>query len=653
MGSMHTGLEETRKGFDRMAEFYRERSKGEVGLIITGGFAPNFRGRVSPFASQLSFRWQVKNHQKITRAVHQEGGKIALQILHAGRYAYHPFNVAPSALKAPIGLFKPSALTEKGIRKTIKDYTECAGLAQDAGYDGVEIMGSEGYLINEFIALRTNKRKDQWGGEYKNRIKFPLEILKNVRKKVGKNFIIIFRISMLDLVNGGSNWDEIKLLAKEIEAEGATIINTGIGWHESRVPTIATRVPRGAFSEVSAVIRKEVSIPIIAVNRINTPEKAEEILKAGHSDLVSLARPLLADAYFAKKAFNNKEDEINICIACNQACLDHTFKGKVSSCLVNPMACHETFYNVRKAQRIKKIAVVGSGPAGLAFSLEAAKRGHKITLYESEAQIGGQFNMAKKVPGKEEFEGTLQYFKKMIEKFSINLKLMTKVQASDLIRGEYDEVVLATGVTPRIPRIPGIGNEKVLLYTDVLKKGVEVGKKVAVIGAGGIGFDVSEFLLQDPERVSPGLSKDAYFKKWGVDISQKTRGGLVQNLEEEPPYREIYLCQRKKTKLGKGLGKTTGWGHRLSLKKDGVHMLSGVTYKEVNEEGLVIVQKGEEQTLKVDHVVICSGQTSQRTLLPALKESGIPIHVIGGADEAKELDAKSAIKQGSELAFKI
>ena len=653
MGSMHTGLEEVRNGFDRMATYYRERARGGVGLIITGGFAPNFEGRVSPFASQLSFRWQVKNHEKITKAVHEEGGKIALQILHAGRYAYHPFNVAPSAIKSPIGLFKPRGLSEKGIERTIEDFVQCAVLAKEAGYDGVEVMGSEGYLINEFIAKRTNKREDRWGGTYENRIRFPLEILKRTREKVGEDFIIIYRLSILDLVEDGSNWDEIKDLAEKVESHGATIINSGIGWHESRVPTIATRVPRAAFAEYSKEIKSVVKIPVIAVNRINTPAKAEEVLQNGYSDLVSLARPLLADSEFVKKAAEQRENEINVCIACNQACLDHTFKGKVSSCLVNPKACHETFYEEEKALKVKQIAVVGAGPAGLAFSFAAAKRGHKVTLYESDNKIGGQFNMAKKIPGKEEFEETLRYYGEMMRKWGVQLKLGTRVEANDLLLGEYDEVILATGVNPRVPKIKGIGHPKVLLYTDVLKKGVEVGKKVAVIGAGGIGFDVSEYLLQDPTKVSAGLDKKEYFKKWGVDPNQVKPGGLVEKIEEEEPFRCIYLCQRKKTKLGIGLGKTTGWAHRLSLKKDGVHMLSGVEYREINDKGLVILQNGEEKTLEVDHVIICSGQTSKRNLFPELEEAGVKVHLVGGASEANELDAKGAIKEATLLALKI
>ncbi|MEC7182999.1 MAG: NADPH-dependent 2,4-dienoyl-CoA reductase [Bdellovibrionota bacterium] len=653
MGSMHTGLEEVKNGFDRMATYYRDRARGGVGLIITGGFAPNFEGRVSPFASQLSFRWQIKNHKKITKAVHEEGGKIALQILHAGRYAYHPFNVAPSAIKAPIGLFKPRALSEKGIERTINDFVQCAVLAKEAGYDGVEVMGSEGYLINEFIAKRTNKRQDQWGGSYENRIRLPLEILKRMRKKVGEDFIIIYRLSILDLVEGGSHWDEIKELAKKVESHGATIINSGIGWHESRVPTIATRVPRAAFAECSKEIKSVVSIPVIAVNRINTPAKAEEVLQNGFSDLVSLARPLLADSEFVNKASEQRENEINVCIACNQACLDHTFKGKVSSCLVNPMACHETFYEEKKVEKVKQIAVVGAGPAGLAFSFAAARRGHKITLYESEKNIGGQFNMAKKIPGKEEFEETLRYYGEMMKKWGVQLKLGTRVETNDLLLGEYDEVILATGVNPRVPKIKGIGHPKVLLYTDVLKKGVEVGKKVAVIGAGGIGFDVSEFLLQDPAKVSAGLDKKEYFKKWGVDTTQARPGGLVEKIKEEEPFRTIYLCQRKTSKLGAGLGKTTGWAHRLALKKDGVHMLAGVEYKEVTDQGLLIVHNGKEKTLEVDHVIICSGQTPKRNLFPELEEAGVNVHLVGGANEAKELDAKGAIKEATLLALKI
>lgn len=654
MGSMHTGLEEEKNGHERMARFYGDRAKGGVGLIVTGGFAPNFAGRVHPFGSQLSFPWQVSGHKKITDAVHAHDGKIALQILHTGRYAYHPLAVAPSRSKSPISPFCARAMFALEIKKTIWDYANCARLAQKAGYDGVEVMGSEGYLINQFLAEKTNWRKDQWGGSYENRMRFPLEIVKAIREKCGKNFIIIFRLSMLDLVKKGSSWEQVVQLAKELEKAGVSIINTGIGWHECRVPTIATMVPRSAFTWITERMKKEVSIPLITTNRINTPEVAEEVLASGQADMVSMARPFLADADFVNKAKEGKADEINTCIACNQACLDHIFKNQTASCLVNPKACHETELDLKTAHRAKKLAVVGAGPAGISFALEAANLGHKVTLFEASDQIGGQFNIAKEIPGKEEFKETIRYFKKQIELTGVELKLNTPVDVDFLKQGDFDEFIFSTGVQARIPKITGIEHEKVLTYTDVLFHKKEVGNKVAIIGAGGIGFDTAEFLAHDPAHEPTSLDKEAFFREWGVDTDYKEPGALI--LQKQPPHnpREIFLLQRKTTKHGKNLGKTTGWIHRASLKDKGVKMIGGVQYNKVDDRGLHITVDEKEQCLEVDNVILCAGQTSKTELYEQLKKSSSkPCHLIGGAFKAEEIDAKRAIKQGVTLAQDI
>lgn len=647
MGSMHTGLEESRNGHQKMATFYGERARGGVGLIVTGGIAPNREGWVAPFSSKLTSKKEAEKHKIITEAVHQEGGKICLQILHTGRYGYHPFNVAPSKIQSPITPFKPRTLSVKGIEKTIGHFVRCASLAQYAGYDGVEVMGSEGYLINQFIAKRTNHRTDEWGGSYENRIRFAIEIVKRIRKECGPNFIIIYRLSMLDLVEGGSSWEEVVHLAKEIEKAGATIINTGIGWHEARIPTIATMVPRGAFSWVTKKMMGEVTIPLVTTNRINTPEIAEDILENGHADMVSMARPLLADAFFANKAEAGKSEEINTCIGCNQACLDHIFKNKTVSCLVNPRACHEEELNYAPASIKKKIAVVGAGPAGLAAATVAAERGHTVTLFDKSDKIGGQFNVAKKIPGKEEFYETLRYFEKQIELTGVQLRLETEVTV-DLLE-EYDEVLLATGIIPRKPGIPGIDHPKVMGYLDVLLHEKPVGDRVAIIGAGGIGFDVAEYLTHEGPSTSQNI--DAFMKEWGIDMDMDARGGI----EGVPPHfhpspREIFLLQRKKGKLGAGLGKTTGWIHRSSLKKKKVNMLSSCTYDKIDDMGLHITVNGKSDILEVDHVIICAGQLSKNDLLEPLKAKGLSVHLIGGADKASELDAKRAIDQGSRVA---
>jgi 2,4-dienoyl-CoA reductase (NADPH2) len=654
MGSMHTGLEEAPQGFEKMAAHFAERARGGVGLIVTGGVAPNFAGRVGPFSAQLSWPWQVRKHRIVTDAVHREGGKIALQILHAGRYAYHPLAVAPSRLQAPISPFKPWALTGWGVQKTIRDFVHCAKLAQKAGYDGVEVMGSEGYLINEFIASRTNRRQDQWGGSYENRIRFPLEIVRRVREAVGPNFIIIYRLSMLDLVEGGSTWDEVVQLAKEIEKAGASIINTGIGWHEARIPTIATPVPRRAYAFVTQKLKGQVRIPLITTNRINTPEVAEAILAEGQADMVSMARPLLADSDFVRKAQEGRASDINTCIACNQACLDHIFQQKLASCLVNPRAARETELNYLPAKQKKKIAVVGAGPAGLSFATVAAQRGHSVMLFDQTAEIGGQFNLAKKIPGKEEFHETLRYYRNLIDRTSVQLRLNTRVNAKDLAHSGFDEVVLATGVSPRKPAIEGIDHPKVLSYIDVLTGRVTPGAKVALIGAGGIGFDVAEFLAHDPQHESESLSIDAFMKFWGVDQGLSARGG-VEKIERHvrKSAREIYLLQRKEGKPGAGLGKTTGWIHRATLKDKGVQMWGGVTYRRIDDQGLHITREGKEQVLNVDHVVICAGQEPLRELAEELKAHGKTSHLIGGADIAVELDAKRAIEQGARLAARV
>jgi 2,4-dienoyl-CoA reductase (NADPH2) len=650
MGSMHTGLEEEKDGFERMAAYFAERARGGVGLIVTGGIAPNRAGWVSPFSAKLSTRGEMRRHQLIPAAVHAEGGKICLQILHAGRYGYHPLALAPSAIKSPISPFKPWALSRGGVERTIRAFVRTAALAQEAGYDGVEIMGSEGYLINQFIVAKTNKRKDQWGGPYEQRIRFPLEIVRRTRAAVGRDFIIIYRLSMLDLVEGGSTWEEVELLAREIERAGATIINTGIGWHEARVPTIATMVPRGGFSWVTQRLMGKVSIPLIATNRINTPDKAEAILAAGQADMVSMARPFLADAEFMNKAAEKRADEINTCIACNQACLDHVFERKPASCLVNPRACHETKLNYPPASKKKKLAVVGAGPAGLAYATIAAGRGHEVHLYEAESKIGGQFNMAKRIPGKEEFYETLRYYQRQIELTGLQLHLSTRATPELLASGGFDEVLIATGVSPRQLQLTGIDHPKVLSYIDVLKHGQAVGERVAIIGAGGIGFDVAEFLAH--EGASPSLDVAAFMGEWGVDMSYQQRGAIARPAPA-PPARQIFLCQRSKGKPGAGLGKTTGWIHRSSLRLKGVEMLAEVQYQRIDDLGLHLTVKGQPRLLEVDHIIVCAGQEPLRELLAPLQAQGIAARLIGGAHEARELDAKRAIEQAAWLAAAV
>jgi 2,4-dienoyl-CoA reductase (NADPH2) len=646
---MHLGLEEAPNGFERMAEFYAERARGGVALIVTGGIGPNKEGAVHGHAAQMASSEDVKNHRIVTDRVHQEGGKICMQILHTGRYAYNPQPIAPSAIQAPINPFPPKELSEDDIEQQIRDFVNCASLAKEAGYDGVEIMGSEGYLINQFIAARTNQRDDGWGGEYDQRIRFALETVRRVREAVGTDFIIIYRLSMLDLVEGGSSYEEIVQLGLAIEQAGATIINTGIGWHEARIPTIATKVPRAAFTWVTAKVRKALNVPVITSNRINMPDVAEEVLARGDADMVSMARPFLADPEFVKKAAENRADEINTCIGCNQACLDHVFVGKLTSCLVNPRACHETELVITPATDIKNIAVVGAGPAGLAFSTTAAQRGHKVSLFDEASEIGGQFNIAKRIPGKEEFYETLRYFGKQIELTGVNLQLNTKVTAETLQVGGFDQVVLATGISPRTPDIEGVNHQKVLSYLDVMK-GAEVGQKVAVIGAGGIGFDISEVLVHQGESTSQNIS--AFMQEWGVDMSMNARGG-VENMKPvfEPAAREVFLLQRKKSKVGSGLGKTTGWIHRTDLAKKGVKMLNKCEYQKIDDQGLHLLVDGEPQLLEVDNVIICAGQEPKRDLADQIKD--VPVHLIGGADVAAELDAKRAIHQGTQLAATI
>lgn len=650
MGSMHTGLEEAPQGFEKMAAFYAERARGGVGLIVTGGVGPNEEGRVAEGASMLADEAEVPHHRIVTDAVHAAGGKIAMQILHTGRYSFQESLVSASPICAPINFYRPREMSEDDIQRTIADFARCAKLAQDAGYDGVEVMGSEGYLLNQFIARHTNKRTDNWGGSFDNRIRFALEVLKAVRAAVGREFIIIYRLSMLDLVKDGSDFDEVVQLAQEVEKAGANIINTGIGWHEARVPTIATSVPRGGFAWVTKKLMGKVSIPLITTNRINTPEVAEDILASGCADMVSMARPFLADPEFVIKAEQGRSDEINTCIGCNQACLDHIFQGQLTSCLVNPRACRETELNYEKTTAAKKLAVVGAGPAGLAFATIAAERGHDVTLFDAGSEVGGQFNVAKKVPGKEEFYETLRYFARRIEITGVKLRLNTRVAAADL--AAFDEVVLATGIAPRKPPIDGIDHAKVLGYLDVLKHGAEVGRKVAIIGAGGIGFDVAEFLAH--EGKSPSLDVPAFMKEWGVDMEIASAGGLAASgPQPHPSPREIYLLQRKSSKVGEGLGKTTGWIHRASLQMKNVRMIPGVSYDKIDDAGLHVTIKGEQQVLDVDNVIICAGQDPLRELQQPLLDAGKPVHLIGGADVAAELDAKRAINQGARLAASI
>ncbi|RMP78432.1 NADPH-dependent 2,4-dienoyl-CoA reductase [Pseudomonas syringae] len=651
MGSMHTGLEERPGGFERMAAYFAERARGGVGLMVTGGIAPNEEGGVYDGAAKLTNAEEAEQHRIVTRAVHEAGGKICLQILHAGRYAYSRKQVAPSAIQAPINPFTPRELDEEGIEKQIADFVTCSTLARSAGYDGVEIMGSEGYFINQFLAAHTNHRTDRWGGSYENRMRLAVEIVTRVREAVGADFIIIFRLSMLDLVEGGSTWEEIVQLAKAVEQAGATLINTGIGWHEARIPTIATKVPRAAFSKVTAKLRGSVKVPLITTNRINTPEVAERILSEGDADMVSMARPFLADPEFVNKAAVGHAERINTCIGCNQACLDHTFGGKLTSCLVNPRACHETELNYLPTRQVKKIAVVGAGPAGLAAATVAAQRGHEVTLFDSASEIGGQFNIAKRVPGKEEFSETLRYFRNKVEETGVQLRLGTRIKADDLLGAGFDEVILATGIAPRTPAIPGIDHPRVLSYLDVILQRKPVGRSVAVIGAGGIGFDVSEFLVH--QGVATSLDREAFWKEWGIDTTLEARGGVAGiKPDVHAPARQVYLLQRKSSKVGDGLGKTTGWIHRTGLKNKQVQMLNSVQYLKIDDAGLHIRigEDGEEKLLAVDNIVICAGQDPLRELYDDLVSAGQSVHLIGGADVAAELDAKRAIDQGSRLA---
>ncbi|MEV7863989.1 NADPH-dependent 2,4-dienoyl-CoA reductase [Streptomyces hirsutus] len=645
MGSMHVGLEEAENGFARLAEFYAARARGGVGLIVTGGIAPNDEGRTFEGGAKLTTDEEAERHRVVTEAVHREGGRIALQILHVGRYAYHRDLVAPSPLQAPISPFTPRELTDADIERTIDDYVRTARLARQAGYDGVEIMGSEGYLINEFIVAQTNRRTDRWGGSYENRTRFPLEIVRRVREAVGEDFIVVYRLSMLDLVPGGSTLDEVITLAKAVEAAGATIINTGIGWHEARIPTIATSVPRGAYTWVTKRLMGEVSVPLVTTNRINTPELAEQLLAEGHADMVSMARPMLADPDFVAKAAAGRPEAINTCIGCNQACLDHTFNLQITSCLVNPRACHETELVLSPTRRRKRVAVVGAGPAGLACAVSAAERGHDVTLFDAASEIGGQLNVARKVPGKQEFDETLRYFRTRLAELAVDVRLDTRVTADDVTG--HDEVVVATGVTPRVPDLPGVDHPSVLGYLDVLRDGAPVGDRVAVLGAGGIGFDVAEFLTDGGDKAHE--DPETYFRQWGVDMDHRTPGGLTAPERPAPP-RTVHLLQRKKTKVGAGLGKTTGWIHRTELKHRGVTMVPGVRYDRIDDAGLHLTVDGESTVLEVDTIVLCTGQEPRRDLYEELVSAGRSVHLIGGADVAAELDAKRAVKQGTEVA---
>ncbi len=653
MGSMHTGLEDRFFNYPKLAAYFEERAKGGVGLIVTGGISPNRQGWLAPAGGTMNSLFDIPQHRLVTHAVHKHGSKILMQILHAGRYGYQPFVVSSSAIKSPISPFKPRQLSEKNILSTIEDYAQCADIAKKAGYDGVEIMGSEGYLINQFLSRHVNQRKDRWGGEIENRMRFPVEIVKAIRAKVGEKFIICFRLSLLDLVHDGNTMQEVVTVAKALEKAGVTLLNTGIGWHEARVSTIVTSVPRAAFVDYTAHVKQYISIPVIASNRINMPETAEEILATGKADMIQMARPLLADAFWVNKTATNRVDEINTCIACNQACLDHAFKNKRVSCLVNPRAGHETELVYLKTKQPKRIAVVGGGVAGMSAATVAASRGHAVTLFEANADVGGQFNFAKVVPGKEEFHETIRYFKVQLQKTGVDVRLNTRVNREQLEREGFDEVIVATGVVPRALKIEGSNSPQVLSYAQVLQ-GAEVGRKVAVIGAGGIGFDVSEFLLKPPHQPQPQPLAE-WQREWGVDPDPNyiSEGGM-QPPVVEPAIREIYLLQRKTTPLGIGLGKTSGWVHRAQLKKHGVRMLRGVQYKAVTDEGLWIEHNGQDQLLRVDTVVVCAGQESVKDLMPKEGESTIAnYHIIGGAKLAAELDAKRAIKEGAELAAQL
>ena len=649
MGSMHTGLEEASDGHERMAAYFEERAKGGVGLIVTGGIGPNTEGGTHPNTKKLVTDEDIAGHKQITDAVHKHDGKICMQILHTGRYAYSPDQVAPSAIKAPINPFTPRALTDEEIYGQIEDFVFTSLQAQKAGYDGVEIMGSEGYFLNQFIAKRTNQRDDEWGGSYENRIRLPIEVVRRVREAVGEKFIIIFRLSMLDLVEGGSSAEEVIQLGKAIEQAGATIINTGIGWHEAQIPTIATKVPRAAFTWVTARFKKELSVPVITSNRINTPEVAEQVLARGDADMISMARPFLADPDFVIKSQENRADEINTCIGCNQACLDHVFSGIMTSCLVNPRACHETELHIVPTDKTKRIAVVGAGPAGLSAATTAASRGHEVTLFDAADEIGGQFNIAKQIPGKEEFYETLRYFNKQIALTGVDLQLNTKVTVDQLNNGGFDEIIIATGISPRIPEIEGIDHPKVLSYLDVIGGKKPVGNKVAIIGAGGIGFDTAEYITHSGESTSTSIP--AFMKEWGIDMTFGSRSGIEGvKAQPAPSPREVYLLQRKTSRVGKGLGKTTGWIHRAGLAMKGVRMMPGCDYSHIDDQGLHITVGDDPQTLPVDNVIICAGQDPLRDLVDGLE---VPYHLIGGADVASELDAKAAINQGTRLAAAI
>ena len=648
MGSMHTGLEEAKNGFERLSAYYAERARGGVGLIVTGGISPNQQGLTFSGAAALDKADKVAQHRLVTDAVHQAGSKICMQILHTGRYAYSPNAIAPSAIKAPINAFIPKAVSSEEIEQQIEDFAYSAKLAQQAGYDGVEVMGSEGYFLNQFIVTRTNQRDDEWGGSYDNRTRLAIEVVKRVRAAVGEKFIIIYRLSMLDLVPEGSNLSEVIQLGKAIEQAGASIINTGIGWHEARIPTIATKVPRAAFTWVTHAVRKHLTVPVITSNRINTPEVAERVLANGDADLISMARPFLADPEFVNKAAANQAERINTCIGCNQACLDHVFNGKTSSCLVNPRACEETRIIIAPTQAIKTIAIVGAGPAGLACAVTAAERGHKVTLYDAASEIGGQFNIAKRIPGKEEFSETLRYFEVRLKELNVEVKLNTSLTTQALNQMQVDELVLATGVSPRQLALPGHNHAKVLNYLEVIK-GVNVGPKVAIIGAGGIGFDVAEFLTHGTHEPSTNVTQ--FMSQWGIDMTMQARGGVAeipQNIEASP--REIYLLQRKTSKVGAGLGKTTGWVHRTGLQQKKVNMLAGCEYQAIDDQGLHLTVGGEAQVLDVDHIIVCAGQDPNQSLSQGLER---PYHLIGGAQKASQLDAKRAIRQGTLLAIEL
>ena len=651
MGSMHTGLEDMRGGFDKLAAFYRERALGGVGLIVSGGISPDFSGRLTPFSSQLSYRWQTGRHRKLTQSVHEAGGKICMQVLHAGRYAMHPLALAPSSIKSPVSPFTPRAMSAAKIRRTINAFAHTAELARAAGYDGVEIMGSEGYLINQFLCSHTNTRNDEWGGDFDNRARFAVDIVQRTREAVGDDFILIYRLSMLDLLHDGSDWNEVVQLAKLIEQAGVTLINTGIGWHEVRIPTIAAVVPRAAFTWVTARLKREVGLPLITSNRINTPEQAEQLLASGQADMVSMARPFLADAQFVNKAASGQSSRINTCIACNQGCLDRVFRKQRASCLVNPRACYETELVLQPVRRVKRIAVVGLGPAGMAFANTASERGHEVIAYDS-GQLGGQLNLAVRIPGKQEFNETLRYFGNSLNDHNVELHLNHTVTTQELAALNCDAIVLATGVSPRKPDIGGIDHASVVYYNDVIEGRVQVGRRVAIIGAGGIGFDVAEFLVQaEPDA-------EQWYRTWGIDIGYESRGGLLQQPETPPPLREVFLLQRSERKPGVSLGKTTGWIHRLSLRANDVKMLGGVRYHYIDDDGLHISHEGRRLLLEVDNIVVCAGQLPNRSLVDKLAAQKIPdtktsLHVIGGAAEPRELDAERAIREGVELALKI